>query len=186
MKKLNGLIMGALLLTSTLVSAVESPNLTPTSDSLYVATAGEVFVTFLSKEASFSNDLFLNGSSNLILNNQTAAVGSTYSLGSFEAGAELIFKIVVNGGNVFYSGLASRNFDGVEHATYQVQGNSIIVGFEDLAFPSDKDYNDLVFSVSNIRAGAPITPVPEPEMAGMLMAGLGLLGFAIRRKNNLK
>lgn len=182
MKKLNGLIMGALMLTSTLVSAVESKNLIPTSDSLYVATAGEVFVTFLSKDAAFSSNLFLNGSPSLILNNQTAGVGSTYSLGSFEAGAELIFKIIVDGGDAFYSGLASRNFDGVAHTTYQLQGNSVIVGFEDLAFSGDKDYNDLIFSVSNIRVANPVTPVPEPEMAGMLMLGLGLLGFAKRRK----
>lgn len=182
MKKLNALIMGALMFTSTLVSAVESQNLVPTSDSLYVASAGEVFVTFLSKDASFSNDLFLNGSSSAILNNQTATAGSTYSLGSFEAGAELIFKIIVNGGNTFFSGLASRNFDGIAHTTYALQGNSVIVGFEDLAFSGDKDYNDLIFSVSNISVGSPVIPVPEPEMAGMLIAGLGLLGFAKRRK----
>lgn len=184
MKKLNGLVLGALMLTSTLVSAVESPTLTPTSDSLYVATAGEVFVTFLSKEAAFGSELFLNGSASPILYNQTAVAGTTYSLGSFEAGAELIFKIIVDGGNVFFSGLASRNFDLIEHATYQVEGNSVIVGFEDLAFSGDKDYNDLIFSVSNISVGSPVIPVPEPEMAGMLFAGLALLGFAKRRKKS--
>ncbi|MES2579507.1 MAG: DUF4114 domain-containing protein [Pseudomonadota bacterium] len=183
MKKLNGLIMGALMLTSTLVSAVESQNLIPTSNSLYVATAGEVFVTFLSKTAAYSNDLFLVGSSDLILNNQTAEIGSTYSLGSFQAGTELIFKIAINGlTDVFYNGAANRNFDEIEHTTYQQQGNLIIVGFEDIAFGGDRDYDDLVFSVSNVSVGNPVTPVPEPEMAGMLMVGLGLLGFAKRRK----
>jgi hypothetical protein len=184
MKKLNGLIMGVLMLASTVVSAVESPSLTPTSDSLFVTTTGEVFVTFLSKEAAFASELFLDGSSSLILNNQTAVAGSTYSLGSFEAGTELIFKIIVDGGDVFFSGLASRNFDLIEHATYQLQGNSVIVGFEDLAFAGDKDYNDLIFSVSNISIGSPVVPVPEPEMAGMLLAGLALLGFAKRRKKS--
>lgn len=182
MKRLNGLIMGALMLTSTLVSAVESQNFTPTSENLYVATTGEVFVTFLSKTAAYSNDLFLVGSSNLILNNQTAEIGSTYSLGSFQAGTELIFKIVVNGlTDVFYNGDGSRNFDEIEHAAYQQQGNLIIVGFEDIAFGGDRDYDDLVFSVSNTRVGV-TSPVPEPEMAAMLMAGLGLMGFAKRRK----
>lgn len=182
MKKLNQLVIATLMLASTAVSAAETLSVTPSGDSLFVATSGEVFVTFLSKDALFSNDLFLEGSSNLILNNQTAAAGSVYSLGSFLAGTELIFKMVVNGGNVFYSGAANRNFDLIEHATYQPLANTVIVGFEDLAFSGDKDYNDLVFSVSNISAGSPVTPVPEPEMAGMLMAGLGLLAFAKRRK----
>lgn len=36
---------------------------------------------------------------------------------------------------------------------------------------------------SNWVAGVGASPVPEPETYGMLMAGVGLLGFMVRRKN---
>lgn len=182
MKKLIGLMMGSLMFASTLANAAEPLDITPSSENLYVATTGEVFVTFLSKTAAYSDNLYLDGSPSLIFNNQTAQLGSTYSLGSFEAGTELIFKITIDGiDDVFYSGAGSRNFDEIGHTLYQLQGGLVIVGFEDIAFGGDRDYDDIVFSVSNTRIGV-ATPVPEPEMAGMLLAGLGLLGFAKRRK----
>jgi len=40
---------------------------------------------------------------------------------------------------------------------------------------------DAGFIVSSI-ASVTVTPVPEPETYAMLLAGLGLVGFAARRK----
>ena len=39
------------------------------------------------------------------------------------------------------------------------------------------------FYVSNLWAGAPIAAVPEPETYAMLLVGLGLVGFQLRRKS---
>lgn len=51
--------------------------------------------------------------------------------------------------------------------------------YNDPVSGGDYDYNDLVVGV-NFRT----SPVPEPESYGMMLAGLGLLGFiAARRKN---
>jgi hypothetical protein len=170
--------------------AMSSPNTLhafdhPSAESLYAATAGEIVITFLSKSASYSNDLYLQGTSNKILNNQTAIVGQQFSLGSFEAGAELAFKMFVNTtGRSFYNGVASNNLDNILHAAYEVKpNNSVIVGFEDIFKGGDRDYDDLVFSLSNVSVGQYIpTPVPEPETYVMMAAGLLLLRAAKRRK----
>lgn len=176
-----------LALASTLTPAAETPfagAANPSTSSLYAATTGEVILTFLSKAAAFSTDLSLQGSPTSILNNQTALAGSTYALGSFEAGAEIVFSFFVNStGNTFLSGAAINNTDNTAHTAYQQLGNSLLVGFEDIAFGGDRDYNDIIFSVSNATLNKPVSPVPEPEIVSLLAAGLMLLGFSIRKKS---
>ena len=178
----------ALTLVSTITIAAETPfsganNVS--TQSLYAATTGEVILTFLSKAAAFSTDLSLQGSPSTLLNNQTALAGSTYSLGSFQAGAEIVFSYFIsNTGDTFLSGAAIKNADNTAHTAYDQIGSNILVGFEDIAFGGDKDYNDLIFSVSNASIGKPlVSPVPEPEIVSMLAAGLMLLSFSARKKS---
>ena len=190
MKLLNCLILSAMVMMATPVVASENKPANKnmikeaSSGSLFVASAGEVILTFLSKNASYSNDLFLVGSSDSILNNQTAISGQQFSLGSFQSGAELVFKMFVNNtGHTFFNGAAAINADNVLHTGYNKQINTVIVGFEDIYGGGDKDYNDLVFSLSNVGVGTFITaPVPEPETYAMLIAGLLMFGFAMLRK----
>ena len=55
--------------------------------------------------------------------------------------------------------------------------NEFILAWEDLLSSGwDYDYNDFV---AEIRWA---TPVPEPESYALLLAGLGLLGFAAKRR----
>lgn len=168
-----------------LKSLAQPHGLEVTSDSIFVATSGEVILTFISKTAKYSNDLFLVGSPASILNNQTAVSGQQFSLGSFQAGAELVFKIFVNDtGRTFFNGIAANNADNVLHAAYSTPlGKPVIVGFEDLYRGGDKDFDDLVFSLSNVVIGAiPVAAVPEPETYAMLLAGLLAIGALKRRK----
>lgn len=170
-----------LLCLATSAQATNSkPKLTPSESPIYVSTTGNVILTFLSKEAAYSNDLFLVGNPNKILNNQTAKPGTQYSLGSFQAGTELSFSMFVsNTGHTFFNGSANLNPDKFIHAAYALIGPSTIkVGFEDLYKGGDKDYNDLVFSLTNVT----LTPIPEPEILGLLLGGLGLVGFKSRRR----
>ena len=184
MKFFNNVLVWILVTFSS--AAMSGPNIPhdfdlPSAQSLYTATAGEVVITFLSKTAKYSNDLYLQGSPNKIFNNQTAIAGQQFSLGSFEAGAELVFRMFVNNtGRSFYNGLASNNLDNTLHAAYEVKpNNSVIVGFEDIFKGGDRDYDDLVFSLSNVKVGQFIpTPVPEPETYVMMAAGLLLLRIA--------
>ena len=188
MKFFNNVLVWILVTFSSAV--MSSPNVPhdfdhPSAESLFTATAGEVVVTFLSKTAKYSNDLYLQGSPNIILNNQTAISGQQFSLGSFEAGKELVFRMFVsNTGRSFYNGLASNNLDNTLHAAYKVKpNNSVIVGFEDIFRGGDRDYDDLVFSLSNVKVGQFIpTPVPEPETYVMMAAGLLVLRIAKGRK----
>jgi hypothetical protein len=173
----------ALSLSATVSFAEEIPFIgasNPSISSLYAATSGEVILTFLSKQAYFSTDVSLQGSPTTIFNNQTAVGGTTYSLGSFQEGAEIVFSFFVNTtGETFLSGAAINNTDNTAHTAYQQEVNSVLVGFEDIVLGGDKDYNDIIFSVSN----ASISPIPEPGIASMLATGLMLLGFSSRKKS---
>ncbi|HEY0562356.1 MAG TPA: DUF4114 domain-containing protein [Methylophilus sp.] len=184
------LIMGlSLMAVSTAALSAEPVQPQPTTpgfflngNTLTVATPGEVVLTFLSASASFSSDLFLVGTPSAILNNQTTVAGTQYSLGSFAEGAELTFNLFVNDTGFTYStGAGNLNPDGLVHAAYAFNGNQpLTLGFEDLFAAGDSDYNDLVVSLNNVA----ITPVPEPETYGMLLAGLTVLGaYAKRRKS---
>ncbi|PPC86339.1 MAG: PEP-CTERM sorting domain-containing protein [Methylotenera sp.] len=177
-----------LTMASSLSTAAETPfsgAANVSTESLYAATTGEVILTFLSKAAAFSTDLSVQGSPNIVFNNQTAEAGTTYSLGNFEAGTQIVFSFFVNEtGNTFLSGAAINNADNTAHTAYQQVANSLLVGFEDINFGGDRDYNDIIFSVTNATVGRPVvSPVPEPEIMSMLAAGLMLLGFSNRKKS---
>ena len=176
----------ALSLSATVSFAEETPFIgasNPSISSLYAATTGEVILTFLSKQAFFSTDVSVLGSPTTLFNNQTAVAGTTYSLGSFQKGAEIVFSFFVNNtGDTFLSGAANNNADNTAHTAYQQVGNSVLVGFEDIVLGGDKDYNDVVLSVSNASI-LPILEIPEPEIVSMLATGLILLGFSSRKKS---
>lgn len=185
---IKGLVCGLLTFSGVASADVNAPHpfKSASEDKLYVASAGEVVVTFLSKTALYSNDLFLLGSSSKILNNQTALEGQTFSLGNFQSGIELAFKIAVNTtGDTFFSGLASNNKDNVMHAAFELNpNNTVTMGFEDLMYGGDKDYDDLVFTLSNVKIGnASVAAVPEAQSYAMLLAGFFMLGALKRRSN---
>jgi hypothetical protein len=51
-----------------------------------------------------------------------------------------------------------------------------LLGFND-SYKGDADYDDFVVGVNFVAS-----PVPEPETYAMILAGLGLVGFSIRRR----
>jgi hypothetical protein len=79
-----------------------------------------------------------------------------------------------------WSSDVSKNFDGFDHMlsvpfTFQNGVTGLFVGFEDIAFGGDKDFDDVLVLFTNISA------VPEPETYAMLLLGLGLIGVFSRR-----
>lgn len=155
--------------------------------SVVVENDGEVIAKFLGHTAGYTNLLYLDSPTNgigMIFNNQTAIWGSTVNLGSFTAGTELIFRInVLNTGYIFYTGPASRNADNLAHAVVDdaFSPTETYVGFEDLYGGGDKDYDDLMFSFTNVKGTNEPPPVPDSGATAMLCAGAFLGLVAIRR-----
>ena len=155
-----------------------------------------VVATYLGNSAAFTNDLFLSldAAGNpgddgdltndlLIFTNQTSPIGSTFNLGSFASGTELIFRLFVRDTKEnFFSGPATRNPDTKCHARVQEnwQPNTTLVSFEDLFNTPEEQFgfNDLSFSFTNTNAGV----VPEPSTYALLGSGLLMLGLVRRRR----
>ncbi len=145
----------------------------------YVANSGEVTAKFLGSSAAYTNVLYLYSPLNndrFIFNNKTTPIGSTISLGTFTAGEELIFKIsVLNTANNFYSGdHALMNPDKKLHSMvdFDFAPNEIYIGFEDLYGGGDNDFNDVMFSFSNVTSSLPAsTDIPEPSILLLFFIG---------------
>lgn len=147
--------------------------------SVIVTSTDNVIATYLGNSASYSNDLLLNGQ--FIFNNHATPVGTSVDLGSFAPGTELVFELYVNNtGYSYFTGPASRNPDGFEHARVENDWapNTTLVSFEDL-YNGAFVYNDLSFSFTNTTAA-----VPEPGTWALLFAGLGVVS-GVRRWRTL-
>jgi len=160
--------------------------------SVIVTSTEDVIARFEESDAGLTSELYLfspSGLDTMIFNNHLSAVGSTFNLGSFAVGTELIFRILVmdDPQRNFFTGPGVRNDDGFAHAAVNFDAGRTWVGFEDLAFDpagsqGDGDYDDLIFSFSNTRAT--VGGVPEPATWGLMILGFGGVGAMLRRRRD--
>jgi len=161
----------------------------------YVFTAttdGDITAYFMGTGAAYDETLGLlvngvdSGVTGLANHGPGIVVGSSLDFGAVHAGDVLTFYISVqNTGATWYSNMA-LNADASNHvySTDYAGGGGVpagtYVGFEDLpAGGSDYNYFDETFVFTNVST----TPsVPEPGNVALLLAGLGLLGAAARRR----
>lgn len=185
------------LLSISNAAAIPYSNAGSESLDLYSFTAtttGEIGAYFFPVTAGYTNTLSLsvNGvvtpeSSAGVLDNQTSSVGDFVVLGYANAGDVLTFQLnVLTIGDTWYSNRSS-NIDGVNHVfTTPFSGDAAngiplgtYVGFEDLYGGTDLDYDDGAYVFTNVS----VSPVPEPGTYAMLLVGLGLVGFSMRRRS---
>ncbi len=183
--------LSVLIGTAALACALSTPaQAAPILGQALIATGGDVVVTFVSNGAGYTSELYLDGpvgdGLGSIFNNQSTPISTSLNLGAFLAGTELIFKLeVMNTGKVFYSGGASRNPDGIAHAVVDSGLNQSKVGFEDLFGGGDLDYNDLVFSFTNVSGtsvGPGVSPLAVDEPSTLILFGIGLAGLLLVMK----
>jgi hypothetical protein len=117
---------------------------------LVVTQARNIVVAYQGSNAGFTSELWLSSPASVYLGTgHTTPVGATTDLGSFPPGTELVFSIrVTDTSDVFYSGPASRNADGFNHAAITYVGDCVwVVGFEDEYGGGDQDFNDIELSI---------------------------------------
>lgn len=193
MKLATLLTISMLALGLTAGTAKAFPIAVPGTEELPVIVTGtdDVIATYLGNSAGYSNDLLLSmtvsgpgldglpANDVFLFNNHATPVGTTFNLGSFAVGTELIFRLYVNNtGESFFSGDATRNPDGLAHARVQANfgPNTTLVSFEDLFGTPEgvNGFNDLSFSFTNT------SNVPEPLTLALM--GAGLAGVLVRRQ----
>lgn len=148
------------------------------------ATGGNVTVEVRPASAGYVSELRLYspGPERFIALNTD--VGTIVNLGSFTAGAELLFGIYVRDtGDTFKMGPASRNSDNLEHAGVESTGpGQAIVGFEDLLGGGDLDYDDNVFrftgGIATLACPADIVVPADPGSCSNGGGQEGPAGFA--------
>jgi hypothetical protein len=157
-------------------------------------TSGEVLVHFFTGTAAYTSDLYgrLGAPANpftFVGTSNVTPAGQATSLGFASAGDEIALQLFVrNTQTTYYSGLANRNPDNIQHveaaafAGGSVNGSGplsagLLGGFEDLFGGGDRDFDDVRFLIT-IAA----VPAPGPIAGAGLPALLALGGFVWARR----
>ncbi len=192
-------LAAALSLSAATASAVLPSYPTPGTENPFTytftaASTGNVVAYFGGSGAAYSEDLGLivNGVDTGIngLPNHSTPLGGSLNFGPVTAGDTLVFYIrVFTTSDTFYS-VKSLNTDGLNHvySTAYAGGDFGIpagtyVAFEDLLNGGDFNYFDETFVFTNVATTT--GGVPEPKTWALLIAGFGMVGFAMRRKARL-
>lgn len=153
---------------------------------LIVTGDGDVSITYGGRHGLYTKALYLvrEGQDDLFLfDDQAATVGETLSLGAFETGTELVFRLAVTthlGGQFdLFTGAGARNPLAFDNARAMTIGDRIaMVSFEDLKGGGDESFNDFGFTLDGVLAAEMIA---NPLPAGAVLMLTALAGGAALR-----
>ena len=151
-----------LVLLCLVISAGTVKAATANGGTVVLSQASNVSVTLMPSSSGANNQFGLYSPQyNALGYGHVVATGTKFDLGQLPAG-ELIFFINHGAGQTWFTGPASRNSDNTIHANVSsIVANQWIVSFEDMQNGGDKDYNDVILSVTATAA----TPAPAPAPA---------------------
>lgn len=173
-----GLTTGGALLITGDASTGASQTQVRSFSSLGVTDAGSLRIIFNANEPA-GNSI---GISSLALNVFNPTSGNLLFSSNF-TGAPLTFDDT-------FTGTGSSGFvfalDAADVATLQAllalpDSGSNVIGISASAFSSTGGPETIYIGATNV-----LSAIPEPETYGMLLAGLGLMGFAVRRRSSKK
>ncbi|MBL8498734.1 PEP-CTERM sorting domain-containing protein [Nitrosomonas sp. JL21] len=165
------------------------------SYSFTATSTGQINAYFHGATAAYANTLtmLVNGvatpeTSEGVFHNHSSQVGDFLNLGFVNQGDVITFQLNVLTTGRTWSSDHSLNSDQVNHVFSTSFGGDVennipagtYVGFEDLIRGGDFDYDDEAFVFTNISA------VPEPETYAMLLAGLLMISYQLRRTKMVK
>jgi len=136
---------------------------------------GTFSLTYLGQESSYDDGVRIVTTAGAL--HETNAIGSTIS-GPMTTGTLLDFTFFASGGEDVSNGKPVP-----PHSTFAMLGRDVttpagtfayVVGYND-SYRHD-DWDDFVIGIN------PSTPIPEASNYAMLLAGLGVVGFAARRR----
>jgi hypothetical protein len=194
----------ALVLTGWSVSVQAGPIVYPNAgtaapSTIFTAVAtGPVTAYFYATDAGYDSQigLLINGVSTGILGlpNHSSSYGDSLFLGNASAGDLLEFRLYVNTTNESWYSNPAHNSDGMNHVysvAYTPSVNDLIpagiyIGFEDLPYGGDLDYNDHQFVFTNVgdivTNQSIATPEPSAIVVWTVVAGVFGVG-GLRRKS---
>lgn len=149
-------------------------------------TSGLFGITVEGFSADFTDEVFFtrNGTVFGSFTNQGSTPGTVIDFGTISIGDKIsVFGLVHNTGNVFFPG-TDINPDGINHFISYFDSSGFHVGFEDLYGGGDFDFNDLSFLVNQGDGYANMAPIPEPSTYAMLIVGLLMVLYSVRKRSN--
>ncbi len=162
----------------------------------------QTFNTSAVSSATLTFQMFVNNQSTN--GTQINAFGLDYTTGgSFDPNQHVRVDILNAGASVFstsstdiaqslyFGGSNGNSMIGGDianpYVSYSFDLSSLLSagGTYTLRFASVTNDNQLQLGIDNVSLSVAVAPVPEPETYAMLLAGLGLMGFMARRRNQV-